>query len=66
MDVVDLYYGTTNVVDFINTTISKHERNHRYWCMKVPPNFNFGKMYSIQTNKLHIYRGDGCYILIFF
>jgi len=66
MDVVDLYYGTTNVVDFINTTISKHERNHRYWCMKVPPNFNFGKMYSIQTNRLHIYRGDGCYILTFF
>jgi 16S rRNA G966 N2-methylase RsmD len=64
MDVVDLYYGTTNVVDFINTTILKHK--HSYWCMKVPPNFNFGKMYSIQTNRLHIYRGDGCYILTFF
>ena len=62
MDVVDLYYGTTNVVDFISTTLSKHS----YWCMKVPPNFNFAKIYSIQTNKLHIYRGDGCYILTFF
>ena len=62
MDVVDLYYGTTNVVDFISTTISKHS----YWCMKVPPNFNFAKIYSIQTSMLHIYRGDGCYILTFF
>jgi len=66
MDVVDLYYGTTNVVDFISTTISKHKHIHIYWCMKVPPNFNFAKIYSIQTNKLHIYRGDGCYILTFF
>lgn len=62
MDVVDLYYGTTNVVDFISTSLVKH----MYWCMKVPPNFNFAKIYSIQTNKLHIYRGDGCYILTFF
>jgi 16S rRNA G966 N2-methylase RsmD len=64
MDVVDLYYGTTNVVDFISTTILKHK--HIYWCMKVPPNFNFAKIYSIQTSMLHIYRGDGCYILTFF
>jgi hypothetical protein len=62
MDVVDLYYGTTNVVDFISTTLLKHS----YWCIKVPPNFNFAKIYSIQTSMLHIYRGDGCYILTLF
>jgi 16S rRNA G966 N2-methylase RsmD len=66
MDVIDLYYGTTNVIDFISTTIKKHKHKYNYWCMKVPPNFNFGKLYSIPTTKLHIYRGDECYILTFF
>jgi hypothetical protein len=70
LDVIDLYYGTTNVIDFISnillTSVCKNGCQKRLWCMKVPPNFNFGKLYSIQTKKkhmLHIYKGDGCYIL---
>jgi 16S rRNA G966 N2-methylase RsmD len=66
LDVIDLYYGTTNVIDFISNILLTWVHKNVQLCMKVPPNFNFGKLYSIQTKKkhmLHIYKGDGCYIL---
>ena len=66
LDVIDLYYGTTNVIDFIGNTLSTGIYKNVYLCMKVPPNFNFGRLYSVQTKKkhiLHIYKGSGCYIL---
>jgi len=55
--VIDLYFGNTNVSDFLK------EVNVNYICMKVPKNFNFSYLFDLFSN-IKIIKVIYCYIIL--
>ena len=54
---IDLFFGTTNVSDFIKKV------NVKYICMKVPKNFNFSYLFDLFSN-IKIFKVVYCYIVL--
>jgi hypothetical protein len=55
--IIDLFFGSTNVLDFIKCI------NVKYICIKVPKNFNLSYLFDLFSN-IKIFKVVYCYIVL--